>query len=276
MALTYHRKKKDLKDQNTADPWKIAGVGVGFKKDEQPQTPLSESITGMFKDEQIACWLDGNASPELQRDILTEMYRNDRFAQFLSVASDTDTEGELSQEGSYPKTLPLGAQAASESNETTLCALHCEIFIMQHLGRPVDADVWIERARKHGWLTPSGMRIGHLGNGLEAEGLTVEKHFDASIPDLQNWLSRGQGVIAVVDGGELMGDRRAEKEEDQYVGEIPDHAIVILCIDTEAGIVTIYDPQSKHPTDQYPLEQFDDAWEDSCHYAIVVDGSHPA
>ena len=270
MALTYHRKKDNEEDKNTADPWKLTGYGLGFKKEEQPQTPLSESVTGMFKDEQIACWLDGNAPKGLCEDIIREMYRNDRFAQYISEAAHTDTTGERAAGDTCPAPLPLAALAAAEGGGQSLCGLHCEMYLMQEFGREADPDTWTARARAEGWLTPQGMHMGHVGDGLEAEGIKTEKHFDATLFDLQMWLNDRKGVIAIVDGGELTGDAQAEHDEDRFVGEIPDHAVVILGADIQNRTVTIHDPQSGNQTDTYPFGQFDDAWADSCHYAIVA------
>ncbi len=98
----------------------------------------------------------------------------------------------------------------------------------------------------------------------------MTKEFDYSIDDIDRLLREGKDVIAVVDGGELVGDRNMERMEDKYIGEIPDHAIVVTQVDLEQQTVEVYDPQSENERDTYPMEQFLDAWEDSGRYLVVV------
>jgi len=100
--------------------------------------------------------------------------------------------------------------------------------------------------------------------------LTINKSFDHSLEDLRVALDEGKDVIAIVDGGELVGDRKAEILEDIFVGEIPDHAVVVTRVDLDKDEVELFDPQSQNESDTYTTEQFLDAWEDSCKYAVLV------
>jgi hypothetical protein len=63
----------------------------------------------------------------------------------------------------------------------------------------------------------------------------VEKHFGCTLELAAEWLRQGRSLILVVDGGELVGDTRAERLEDLYIGGIPDHAVVLRAVDFEAG-----------------------------------------
>ena len=128
----------------------------------------------------------------------------------------------------------------------------------------------VDLAKKKHWLREGGTRIGDVGNTLETVGLTIEKSFDHSLEDLKKALDEGKDVIAIVDGGELVGDRKAEILEDIFVGEIPDHAVVVTRVDLDKDEVELFDPQSQNDSDTYTTEQFLDAWEDSCKYAVLV------
>ncbi|MBQ2586843.1 MAG: hypothetical protein II570_07960, partial [Bacteroidaceae bacterium] len=132
------------------------------------------------------------------------------------------------------------------------------------------ADELVELAKKKHWLREGGTRIGDVGNTLETVGLTIDKSFDHSLEDLKKALDEGKDVIAIVDGGELIGDRKAEILEDIFIGEIPDHAVVVTHVDIEKDEIEVFDPQSHNEKDCYTTEQFLDAWEDSCRYAVLI------
>ena len=169
------------------------------------------------------------------------------------------------------KNLPLTALAASEQDDGSSCGLHCEEFVLQRRGIVFDDAELIRVARENGWLQDDGTRIGDVGNVLEKVGLRVTKDFGFSLDDVARLLAEGKDVIAVVDGGELVGDRDTERMEDKFIGEIPDHALVVTSVDTDGQTVEVHDPQSENERDTYPTEQFLDAWEDSGRYLVVVE-----
>ena len=67
-----------------------------------------------------------------------------------------------------------------------------------------------------------------------------------------------------------MGNRAEETMEDILVGQIPDHTVVVLSIDTAKSSITIYDPNSINNEDTYAIEQFKDAWDDSKNYLVTI------
>ena len=271
MALTYHKKDDEREEKNTADPWRV--FGMGYRREKAPNVPVAATLTGGFKDETIAAYLDGSASPATIRDVQRQAAANPSLAAFLRLAQDIDEDviGQM-RDGQLAE-LPLTAVAASERTGCNACGLRCEEYVLQSRGVHYDDVELVRQSQQHGWLRPDGMRIGDVGNALSLCGLHVEKHFNCTLELAAEWLRQGRSLILVVDGGELVGDPVQERLEDLYIGGIPDHAVVLRAVDFEAGTVDIFDPQGKPEGDTWPLAQFDDAWADSSRYAVVV--SHP-
>ena len=271
MAINYYKKKdNELKDKNTANPWQVSVYGLGFEKQEEVQVPRNTALVDGLSDEEIAKFLDGSADARLQMKVLKEAHVNPMLANLLCEAAEIDKEVERIMKEGNLKRLPLGALAASEDGSGSACGLRCEEFILNKRGIKFVADELVELAKKKHWLREGGTRIGDVGNTLETVGLTIDKSFDHSLEDLKKALDEGKDVIAIVDGGELIGDRKAEILEDIFIGEIPDHAVVVTHVDIEKDEIEVFDPQSHNEKDCYTSEQFLDAWEDSCRYAVII------
>lgn len=271
MAIRYTKKQEDRTLKNVADPWNISGIGrvAPIKTHEVPIVALCGSLS----DIEIATYLDGNAGADLILRVQEEARHNAQLRRLLQLSADIDADVErLTQQEKNTRSVPLTALAATEQDsDAATCGLHCEEFVLHRRGIIFDEEQLISVSREHGWLRKGGTRIGDVGNVLETVGLHVSKNFDYTLADLQQLLSQGKDVIAVVDGGELIGDREAERCEDRYIGEIPDHAVVVTHIDKDADTVEVYDPQSGNERDTYPTEQFLDAWTDSGRYLVVVE-----
>jgi len=244
MALTYHRKKEE-KDTNAADPWQL--LGAGSHPIQQTQEPAVAALASQFSDEQLAQFLDGNASPALQMRILDAARHDAALAALLREAAQIDLDVRENQQHRAPRRLPLEALAAAEGTDGTLCGIHCEEHVLRRRGIAFDEQELIQVAKEHGWLQEGGTRIADLGNILQTVGLSVEKNFDSDLKDLADYLEQGKDVIAVVDGGELVGNRDAERLEDHFIGQIPDHAVVVTKIDPQRSTVELYRPQSNEP-----------------------------
>ena len=93
---------------------------------------------------------------------------------------------------------------------------------------------------------------------------------ECSIDMLVDELNAGHDVIVAVDGNELIGNYPSEKIKDVEMGETANHAVIVQHVDMVKDIVTVHDPQSINDTDQYPLDQFVDAWEDSRRFMVSV------
>ena len=155
----------------------------------------------------------------------------------------------------------------------TLCAVHCEEFILHCFGVHKTVRELHDLAISDGWLTESGAYVKDLGNTAARFGLSVEKVDGATLQEVMAALDAGTRVIAAVDGGELIGDPLEERLEDVLVGGIVDHCVVVLSVSVEDDEVALYDPAFGPIPLTVTIAHFLDAWEDSDNHCVYV--SHP-
>ena len=225
-----------------------------------------ESVNNISS-EVLAAFLDGNTSVAESQNILHALSQDAGLREVLRVSQLVDEELEVvPQECEF---IPMAAMAAT-CNEENYCSLECEKYVLSKLDIEFDEQQLLQNAIHNGWQKEQGTALHNIGRHLESQGLVVSRRYKCSISDIVNALTSGQHVIVAVDGGELLGDRELEMQRDLYVGEIPNHSVVVLSCDLRENSITIYDPNSIHPTDIYPMEQFLDAWADSKNYLVTI------
>lgn len=170
------------------------------------------------------------------------------------------------------KILPATAMAAQNAIDN-LCVIRCEAIALRRLGLSVTDEELLEESRAEGWLKSDGTALHHIGRLSGLHGMGVAHRYDCTLDDIREALLAGSVVIAAVDGGELTGDREAERREDIGQGEWPDHVVVVDAISKDT--VTVCDSSTPQHQDTYPTERFLDAWADSSYYLIVINkGDH--
>ena len=217
--------------------------------------------------ELLAAFLDGNATAQECQQILDAVAVDDSLRELLEISQSVDSE--LMLVSRECEVIPMAAMAAS-CGESCLCSLECEKYILNRYGIQFDEQEMLQNAIQNGWQKQCGTALHNVGRHLESQGLVLTREYKATIEDIAKALNDNKGVIVAVDGGELLGDRTAERVEDILVGPQPDHIVVVLGYDAENQIVTIYDPNSPNLEDSYPLAQFTDAWNDSKNYLITI------
>ena len=217
--------------------------------------------------EVLAAFLDGNATAQESKDILGALSEDAELRELLHISQSVDAElGLIPQDCEF---IPMTAMAAT-CNEENYCCLECEKYILRKLNIEFDEEQLLQNAIQNGWQKENGTALHHVGRHLGNKGLLVTRQYNASIDDLANALSDNECVIVAVDGGELLGNRTDEMIEDLLIGQIPDHTVVVLSCDSEKRTVTLYDPNSSNTEDTYPVEQFEDAWNDSKNYLVTI------
>lgn len=223
-------------------------------------------------DELVASFLDGNTTAEQTLAVLEAARHDAELKELLEISHRVDDDMVFSITGHLlHKRLsltPEEALAASDITTRNLCAVQCEAYILQQQGIDIPFDSLVEQAQSSNWITSEGMPIANIGKLLELHGFSVSRKYLASIKDIQQALANGHHLIAVIDGGELVGDSVQEALEDALIGEIPDHAVVITAYDPARKLVAIYDPQTIPALDEYPLAWFMGAWRDSRRYVV--------
>lgn len=220
-----------------------------------------------ISDEILAAFLDGNATAGETQLILDTMSEDAELRELLSISQEVDVEFELAnRDFEY---IPINAMAAS-CEEGAYCCLECEKYILRSYNIDFDENELLTDALTNGWTKENGTALHNVGRHLEKRGLQVTREYKATIADLAKTLNDGLRVIVAVDGGELLGDRESEIKEDLLVGQIPDHTVVVLSVNAIDKTITIYDPNSVKSKDTYPIELFEDAWQDSKNYLVTI------
>lgn len=226
-----------------------------------------ESIKDNISTEVLAAFLDGNATAQESQEIIESLSADAGLRELMHISQSVDAElGLLAQECEF---IPMTSLAAS-CEESYLCCLECEKYILCKRGVDFDEQQLLQNAVQKGWLKEKGTALHNIGRHLESAGLVVDRQYKASISDIEEALGRGDDVIVAVDCGELLNNGLEELREDLFFGQIPNHAVVVLACDKSKQTITLYDPNTSHAEDIYSLEQFMDAWNDSRNYLLTI------
>ena len=221
--------------------------------------------------EVLAAFLDGNATAQESKEIITALTEDAELRELLHISQSVDVElGVIPQDCEF---IPMTAMAAT-CNEENYCCLECEKYILRRLNVKFDEEQLLQNAIQNGWQKEKGTALHNVGRHLENKGLLVTRQYKASIEDIATALTENECVIVAVDGGELLGNRADEIIEDLVIGQIPDHTVVVLALNTINDTITIYDPNSSSAEDTYPIEQFKDAWNDSKNYFVTITSNY--
>lgn len=225
-------------------------------------------------DELVASFLDGNTTAEQTLAMLKAARHDAELRELLEISHRVDDDMVFSITGRHLherlSLTPEEALAASDITTRNLCAVQCEAYILQQQGIDIPFDTLVEQAQSNSWITSEGMPIANIGKLLELHSFSVSRKYLASTKDILQALANGHHLIAVIDGGELVGDPEQEALEDALIGEIPDHAVVITAYNPSRKLIAIYDPQTIPVLDEYPLARFMGAWKDSRKFVVEV------
>lgn len=154
------------------------------------------------------------------------------------------------------------------------CAIKSQQIILNEFGVPVTEDQLVQYSVDHGWYNGNGTQFEDVGKLLVDAGIPCSHIPEANVYDLANELAQGHKVIVGVDSGELWDNGILDWLKDIFVGDTPDHAIIVAGIDmTDPNnpMVIITDPGTGQPAQPYPLDQFMDAWADSQNFIVSTD-----
>ncbi len=196
--------------------------------------------------EVLAAFLDGNATAQESKEILNAFFADAELRELFHVSQSVDVDlGETPQECEI---IPMTAVAAT-CKEENYCCLECEKYILRRLNIEFDEPRLLQNAIQNGWQKEKGTALHNVGRHLESKGLVVTRQYNASIDDIANALRENECVIVAVDGGELLGNRADEIMEDILIGQIPDHTVVVLSLNTDNKTIILFDPNSPNAED---------------------------
>ena len=244
---------------------------------------MTKKSNTYFTDNQLAAFLDGAAAAEECRQILESLGEDENLREILRVSQLVDIDLNIGQDGDV-EILPTTAMVAASGTNCTGCP-DGEMYILARHGIAFDSKRIEEEGERNGWHSAEGTALYNIGRHLESFGLVVERRFKCGMDDILNALAQHKDIIAVVDSGELISVdafrddaledeamRRCAEEyvEDLFIGEIPDHCVVVKACDMEAQTITLFDPNSGGKDVVCPISHFVDAWQDSKRYLVVA------
>lgn len=251
-----------------------------------------------ISDELLAAYLDGNTSPienlfvescisndaEILEasDILSDMTMFSQIDNFSDVFSDFGLSDIFSQPisietNTYNEVMDTNGMVPDiQQQYPDSCAIKSQQIILNEFGIDVNEDQLVQFSYEQGWYNAdgTGTAAGDVGNLLETANIPVTRQEDANVFNLVSELSQGHKVIVGVDSEELWGNKFMAWLKDFFMGDTPDHALVVAGIDTSDPnnvMVIVDDPGSGEYHKAYPLDQFMDAWSDAQCYMVSTD-----
>ena len=191
----------------------------------------------IISDELLAAFLEGNTSKEETQRILQAMKTDKELQEVLSIALKTDKEIPLvyHPNSDSDDVLPM-LQMAALGGEN-VCAVLCEIFILNQHHIIYNQESLFDTARNKGWLKPEGTPLYCLGNLLAFSGLLINRKFDSSLDDID-------------------------------LEDLTNHAVVVTDINETS--VSVFDPYEAKNISKIPIADFLNAWNESHNYMIKV------
>lgn len=155
------------------------------------------------------------------------------------------------------------------------CVIKSQQLVLNSYGINLSETELRNEAYENGWYSPGeGTPMEYVGDLIEAHGIPVEKITGATIDDLKAETAQGHHVIVGVDSGELWNKSIAETFEDIIIGPQADHALLVsgFAINPLTGTenILLTDPGTGELFADYPVEQFEDAWDDSGNYFVTT------
>lgn len=199
-------------------------------------------------------------------EFMTDLGLGDAFSQPITI--ETNTIDEVMD--------PNGMVPDIQQQYPDSCAIKSQQIILNEFGIDVNEDQLVQFSYEQGWYHAdgSGTAAEDVGNLLEAAKIPVTRQDDANVFNLVSELSQGHKVIVGVDSEELWGNKFTAWMKDFFMGDTPDHALVVAGIDTsdpDNVMVIVDDPGSGEYHKAYPLDQFMDAWSDAQCYMVSTD-----
>ena len=216
--------------------------------------------------ESVAIMMDEDFDIQLEE---SDKASSQSFDEELDVLLD-EIESEEPETGTPSVSiLPLMSKAAHNVVDN-LCAVRCEGYALRALGIDVSDEELEKEAEDNCWLKTEGTPLHCIGLMSEKRGLFASRRYGCSIDEIIRAVASGEMVIAAIDNTELSQSVEEARKNDLQNGKTPNHAVVIQSVDLETRTITILDPGHPALSHTYPLDTFQNAWDDSANYIVIL------
>ena len=149
-------------------------------------------------------------------------------------------------------------------SEDSRCVILCERHVVKQKNPNQERTLFTDAKEEHAfseglYLTEKGTALHNIGRIMEENGLATTRHYNATLDDLMEALEKQEGIIAVVNEDTLLGKKGNGK---------PDHAVCVESIGETS--VCLFNPSTGNEQDEYPLKDFQEAWNTSDRYAVFA------
>jgi len=195
------------------------------------------------------------------------------FDEELDALLDEIEENDSDTNAPSISILPLMSKAA-QNVEDNLCAIRCEGYALRAMGIDVSDEELETEAESQGLLKSDGTALYSIGQLSAKRGLFVSRKYDCTINEVAKALKHGDVVIAVIDNTELKIKPQEAKRLDLQYGKLPNHAVIIQSIDANDNSISLLNPGNATEKQEFPLDVFFEAWNDSSNYLIISNRCH--
>lgn len=259
-----------------ADEMRQIGAIIEADNDLHSLLGVSDFIEDFSSNEDI---FSSNSLPQIDNEFLDENIAAIMDINNIQNVIENMDPNIYVADGHYGEINPI------QQGHGDTCAIKSQQLILNDFGIPCTEEDLIQYSYEHGWYqgNGSGTTMIDVGNLLETAGIPVTRQAEANVFNLVSELAQGHKIIVGVDSAELwhnqsVGEKIKNWLNDFFRGDTPDHALIVAGIDTSDPNniqVLVTDPGSGDYCKAYPLEQFMDAWADSCCYMVSTDISVP-
>lgn len=206
-------------------------------------------------------WLAVTAAMEKDAAVKEQVMLN--MSLYADLTKKTPIENPQAQTVCIFRSMVLPAAALAASSSANDCVVRCEQYVLERFGRMPEYNSLAEEAKSHGWLQENGTPLYNIGRTLEMAAFSVARVYNGSLKTLGNELAAGCSVIVALNT-KAISDAGVEKDAN------PDHAVVVLAVDEDNKLVTVFDPQNDPSTRELPLKAFSRAWKASKRYFVSI------
>lgn len=220
------------------------------------------SNNNMISDELLSAFLDGNTSQEDTLRVLKAAEENDELRDIIRIANEVDND--IAMQMNSVSNIPMTAMVAQQKNNY-LCDIECEEFVLQQFGIEITHKSLLDEAYRNCWLKDKGMPLYNIGRLLEKNNLSVSRRYNSTLEDIKRLLDGGNQLIAVLDNALLDGIDNSDEDKAS-----PNHAVAISSLSNDMEEITLFNPSSEEELTMYKVALFQQAWNQSNNYLVVV------
>ena len=211
-------------------------------------------------------FFEGNTTAEETVLVLTAISANPDLEEYFITRKRLEYANDQTED--YSSFIPSSSMAADDG--MNLCDFQCETFILKKAGIVASEDELANESKTNYWLRGQGTPLYNIGKLLESKGFWVNRVYNSTLDILIGEIKKNHDVIVVVNGNTLTRTNQDILSDSFNLDNEPNHAVIVLDVNLDKSIVSLYNPANDEDVTEYGLSAFLSAWEESKHYMVSV------